>query len=302
MATLKQVQDSQGAAPTPTLNEMVGSNSGSFSSVIETDTIPQRQYVVFRLVRKKQRRLWLDGICDNCYNPKTKETERAYLVRGAKSIWQSDLTDLIKDMDKPNSYISKNRIGLLFEDGICRIPITEKNQLEFARVNINNVGKSRSGAGKYSFYEYDAQDEQKLRLEKQMHRIKMITKANEMPEDKVKKVAVFMGISLVDELGYPKTPDGVKSELMIKADLQPDFFERLIDSKEVDISWMVRKAILDAKIDLTAQHGTALWSGGKGFIARVPSNRKAYEYLTELAMTNSDEGRQFKEQLEQIVT
>lgn len=201
MATLKQVQESQSSTETPTLNELVGSNSGSFSSVIETDNIPQRQYVVFRLVRKKQRRLWLDGICDNCYNPKTKETERAYLIRGTKSIWQSDLTDLIKDMDKPNSYISKNRIGLLFEDGICRIPITEKNQLEFARVNTNNVGKNRNGAGKYSFYEYDAQSEQALRLEKQMHRIKMITKANEMPEDKVKKVAVFMGISLVDELG-----------------------------------------------------------------------------------------------------
>ena len=296
----KQVQESQSSTETPTLNELVGSNSGSFSSVIETDNIPQRQYVVFRLVRKKQRRLWLDGICDNCYNPKTKETERAYLIRGTKSIWQSDLTDLIKDMDKPNSYISKNRIGLLFEDGICRIPITEKNQLEFARVNTNNVGKNRNGAGKYSFYEYDAQSEQALRLEKQMHRIKMITKANEMPEDKVKKVAVFMGISLVDELGYPKTPDGIRSELMIKADLQPEAFERLVDSKEVEVSWMVRKAILDAKIDLTAQQGTALWAGGKGFIGKVPSNRKAYEYLTELAMTNSDEGRQFLEQLKTI--
>lgn len=300
MATLKQVQESQSSTETPTLNELVGSNSGSFSSVIETDNIPQRQYVVFRLVRKKQRRLWLDGICDNCYNPKTKETETAYLIRGTKSIWQSDLTDLIKDMDKPNSYISKNRIGLLFEDGICRIPITEKNQLEFARVNTNNVGKNRNGAGKYSFYEYDAQSEQALRLEKQMHRIKMITKANEMPEDKVKKVAVFMGISLVDELGYPKTPDGIRSELMIKADLQPEAFERLVDSKEVEVSWMVRKAILDAKIDLTAQQGTALWAGGKGFIGKVPSNRKAYEYLTELAMTNSDEGRQFLEQLKTI--
>jgi len=303
MSNLKQAQEAQSSTPTPTLNELVGTNSGSsFSSVIDTETMPQRQYVVFRLVRKKQRRLWLDGICDNCYNPKTKETERTYLVRGAKSIWQSDLTDMIKDMDKPNSYISKNRIGLLFEDGICRIPITEKNQLEFARVNTNNVGKSRNGAGKYSFYEYDAQSEQALRLEKQMHRIKMITKANEMPEDKMKKVAIFMGISLVDELGYPKTPDGVRSELMIKADLQPDFFEKLVDSKEVEISWMVRKAIGDSTIDLTAQQGTALWAKGGGFIARIPSTKKPHEYLTELAMTNSDEGRQFLEQLKAIST
>jgi hypothetical protein len=88
---------------------------------------------------------------------------------------------------------------------------------------------------------------------------------------------------------------------MIKADTQPDIFERLVDSKEVEISWLVRRAIIEAKIDLTAQQGTALWASGKGFIAKIPSNKKPYEYLTELAMTNSNEGRQFKEQLETIV-
>ena len=301
MANLQQVQNSQSPTSTPTLNEMVGSNKGGFSSSV-IDTVPERQYVVFRLVRKKQRKLYIDGICDNCFNPKTKETERAYLIRGAKSIWQSDLTDLIKDIDKPNSYISKNRISLLFEDGICRIPITEKNQLEYARVHQHNVGKNRTGAGKYDYYEYDANEEQKLRLEKQMQRIKMITKANEMAEDKMKKVAVFMGVSLVDELGYGKSMDGIRSELMIKADTQPDIFERMVDSKEVEVSWLVRRGIMDAKIDLTAQQGTALWAGGKGFIAKIPSTKKPYEYLTELAMTNSDEGRQFLEQLQTIVT
>jgi len=298
--SLQQVQDSQSAA-SPTLNEMIGTNTIN-TSFVDPSPLAVKQYIVFRLVKKKQRRLWLDGICDNCYNPETKETERTYLVRGAKSIWQSQLTDLIKDIDKPNSYISKNRIGVLFEDGVCRVPVADKNTLEFLRVNINNVGKNRVSAGKYGFYEYDANEEQKFRLEKQMHRIKMITKANEMPEDKMKKVAVFMGIGLADEMGYAKSPDGIRAELMIKADLQPDIFERLIDSKEVEVSWLVKKAILDAKIDLTAQQGTALWAGGKGFIGKVPSNRKAHEYLTELAMTNSDEGRQFLEQLKTIVT
>jgi len=156
MATLKQVQESQSATSTPTLNEMIGSNNGFQSSVVETAHLPEKQYIVFRLVRKKQKRLWLDGICDNCENPKTKDVERTYLIRGAKSIWQSELSDLIKDIDKPNSYISKNRIGVLFEDGVCRVPIKDKNMLEFLRVNTNNVGKSRAGAGKYGFYEYDA--------------------------------------------------------------------------------------------------------------------------------------------------
>lgn len=301
MATLQNVQDSLRPDSNKTLNEVIGTNMGQ-SSIIEPVQPAKQGYVIFRLVKKKQRRLRIDGICDNAFNPKTKETERAYLIRGTKSIWQSDLTDLIKDIDKPSSYINKNRISLLFEDGICRIPITDKNQLEYARVNIHNVGKNRTGTGKFDYYEYDPQEEQKFRLEKQMHRIKMISKANEIPEDKMKKLAAFMGISFLDELGMPKGVEGVRSELMIKADTQPELFERYIDSREVEISWLVRRAILDTKIDLTAQNGSALWAGGQGFIAKIPSTRKAYEYLTELAMTNSDEGRTFLEQLKTSVT
>lgn len=298
MSTLQLAQENQGT----TLNEKISTGTNFQSSLIEPVTPAKQGYVIFRLVKKKQRRLRIDGICDNAYNEKTKETERAYLIRGTKSIWQSDLTDLIKDIDKPNSYINKNRISLLFEDGVCRVPITDKNMLEYARVNTHNVGKNRTQAGKFDYYEYDAQEEQKLRYEKQMHRIKMITKANEMAEDKMKKLAAFMGVSFMDELGMPKGMDGVRAELMIKADTQPEQFEKYLDSKEVEISWLVRRAILDAKIDLQAQAGNALWAGGKGFIGKVPSNRKAYEYLTELAMTNSEDGRRFKEQLEQIVT
>ena len=301
MATLKNVQDSQSPTSNPSLNEVVYLGSNYQSSLIDTNP-PKQGNIIFRLVKKKQRRLRIDGICDNAINPKTKERERIYLIRGAKSIWQSDLTDLIKDIDKPNSYISKNRMSLLFEDGICRIPVDDERTLEYARANTHNVGKNRAGSGKYDYYEYDAHEEQKIRLEKQMTRINLITKLSTMEEVKMKKIAAFVGVSFVDELGMPKGMDGVRSELMLKADTQPELVEKYIDSKEVEISWLVRRGILDAKIDLTAQAGTALWSGGKGFIAKIPSNRKPYEYLTELAMTNSDEGRTFKEQLEQIVT
>lgn len=303
MATLKNVQDSMQSNGEKTLNETLGSPSNFSSSIIpEVPAVPQQEYVIFRLVNKKQRRLWIDGICDGCYNAKTKEYERTYLIRGAKSIWQSDLVDLIKDLDKPNSYINKNRLGLLFEDGICRVAVKDERRLEYARVNTKNVGKNRSGAGKYDYYEYDPAEEQKSKLEKQMNRIKLITKVNEMSNDKIKKLAAFLQIPLVDEMGYPKTEDGVKAELLVKADTQPQIVEKYMDSREVEVQWLVRKAIIDAKIDLQAQGGNAIWAGGKGFIAKIPSVRKPYEYLTELAMTNSDEGRQFLEQLKQVVT
>lgn len=299
MATLAHINDSKNSKSDQTINEKIDAGINYSSQILDTKEIKQG-YVIFRLVKKKTRRLRLDGICDNCLNPKTGKRERAYLIRGAHSIWQSELGDLIRDLDKPNSYINKNRMSITFEDGICRIPISEENQLEFARVNLHNVGKNRNGAGKYDYYEYDAHEEQKLRFAKAQHRIKMISTANEMPIEKAKRLAAFLGISFVDELGQPKGEDGVRSELMLKADSQPELFEKYLDSKEVDISYMVRRAIIEAKIDLTAQNGNALWAGGKGFIAKIPAGRKHYEYLTEFAMTNSEEGRNFLEQLTQV--
>ncbi len=303
MATLKNVQDSMNPNSEQTVSQKIDAgNFGGGSLTIEQPKPAKQGYVIFRLVRKKQRRLHIDGICNNALNPKTGKRERAYLIRGANSIWQSELGELVRDIDKPSSYINKNRISLDFEDGICRVPVDDENMLEFARVNSHNVGPNRAGAGKYDYYEYDAQAEQVLRLEKQTKRINMIIRVKDMAEDKMKKLAAFVGVSFMDELGMPKGTEGIRAELMLKADVQADLLEKYIDSKEVEVQWMVRRAILDAKIDLTGQAGNALWSGGKGFIAKIPSTRKAHEYLTELAMTNSDEGRQFLEQLQTLAT
>jgi len=45
-----------------------------------------------------------------------------------------------------------------------------------------------------------------------------------------------------------------------------------------------------------------IWAGGGGHIGKIPAGRKPVEYLTELAMTNSNEGKQFKQQLETLGT
>jgi hypothetical protein len=174
--------------------------------------------------------------------------------------------------------------------------------LEFMRKNKHNVGKRISGAGKFDFYEYDPATEQKERMAKQLLKIEMVVKVKEMPEDRMKKLASFFGIAFVDELGQLKSAEGIRTELMLKADNDPVTFQKYIDSKEVEISYLVKRAIIDAKIDLGGQTGNATWANGKGFIAKIPSSRKPYEYLTELAMTNSDEGRKFKEQLETLIT
>jgi len=258
-------------------------------------TVPAQTYIVFRLVNKKVKRLTLDGICHNVKNPKTGQYETIRLIRGASSIWTSELTELLKDKD----YVSKNRIGIQFLDGICRIPSNRKTELDYAKFHLSNVGKNRGIPGKYNFYEYDAAEEQKMRFDKQMTRIHLIQQIGSMQEDKMVKLALFLGIKPNDEeVGTPKTPDGFRSELLIKADSQPDIVAKYMDAKEVEVSYMVRKGIIDAKIDLGGQTRNVIWAGNAGFICKLPEGRKAIEYLTEFAMTNSNEGRQFKEQLE----
>lgn len=298
MATLKDIEESQKSS------KDMAAPLNSFSSIMEapSTSMPmptasveaKQEYIIFRLVKKKRGRTHIDGICDNVLNPKTNRRERIWLLNGADSIWQSELLEVLKDKD----YVKRNRRSLLFEDGVARIHVNDERSIEFAKANTNNVGKNRTNPGKYSYYEYNAAAEQEDRLKLQMSRINMITQAKEMPSEKMRKLASFLGVVFYDDLGQPKGDDGIRTELMLKADTQPLLFSKYIDSEEVDIAYMVKKAIIDTKIDLTGQNGNALWANGKGFICKIPAGRKPHEYLTELAMTNSEQGRTFKEQLQ----
>lgn len=280
------------------VNEEVNLPIGGAFDSTPTGQEGERAYVVFKLVKKRKGRVYVDGICDNVMNPKTKRRERIYLLQGADSIWQSALTELLKDKD----YVKNNRRSLFFEDGVMRIRTIDDTALEFARLNTKNVGKQRSGSGKWDFYEYDAAEEQKAALARENKEIEMMLLAKQMEPTKMKKLAAFFGVRFVDDIGMPIGDDGVRTELIRIARRDPFKFEKYIDSSEVEVSWLVKRAILDAKIDLTGQAGNALWADGKGFICKVPADRRPYEYLTELAMTNSDEGRKFKEQLQSVAT
>lgn len=272
---------------------------------IPIDILPEEKEkevynVIYKLVKKKKGRLWLDNCCDNVKNPTTNKTERIWLFNGVDSIWNTDLENILKD----KSRYERARKGrdIVFVDGILRVRSDDALMIEFLDRNTNNIGKRRTGSGKCDYYKYDPQQEQKERMDKQMLKINMVVKANEMPIESAKKLASFFGIAFVDEIGQVKSDEGIRTELMIKADSDPVTFQKYIDSKEVEISFLVKRAILDNKIDLGGEQRNAAWSKGGGFIAKIPSTRKAYEYLTELAMTNSDDGRRFKEQLETSVT
>lgn len=258
--------------------------------------------VIFKLVKKKKGRLWLDNCCDNVPNPKKQNIpERIWLLNGAHSIWDNEIENILKDKDRYNR--ARRGRDIIFIDGICRVPSSDILMLEFMRLNRHNIGDRKVGSGKFDFYEYSPAKEQEERNKKQMLKIQMILKAGEMDFSEKgygRKIASFLGVPMVDETGFPFTADGLKTELMLKVDSDPSTFQKYLDSEEVIISYYVRRAISDAKIDLGGESRSVTWAQGKGYIAKIPVDRKAYEYLTELALTNSDEGRKFKEQLKQI--
>ncbi len=260
--------------------------------------VPQ-QFVIFKLVNEKMNKCTLDGICHNVENPTTKKRETMRLLRGAPSIWTSDLTELLKDKD----YVNKNREGLQFIGTICRIPLGDVNKIEYARHHISNVKERRNGAGKFDFYEYDAKEESKRKHSATMSRLKMVQTVTLMEENKMIKLALFLGIRPTDdEIGIPKDPEDFRNELVILADKRPDMVERYLTSPEVEIAALIRKGIQENKIDLGSQNGNALWAGSGAFICKIPTGEKVVAYLTQFAMTNSNEGREFQEKLETIVT
>lgn len=266
------------------------------SSTVNDDT--PGEYVVFKLVSSNRRGgVYIDGI-DDVYNPATKKVERIRLLAGIDTIWQREQKDITPE------YVKNNRRSLEFKRGVrlLQIPKWDTTMLEFARICRHNVGAPNRKTGSRSeFYEYNPMRQEQEELKNEVYGIEMAIKAKELKDEQAEKVAAFLGIRLVNDLGFKKTPDGIRAELMIAAKRDPKKFEGCIDSKEVEVQYMVRKAISDAKIDVGGASGNVLWGSG-GTICRVPMGRNTIDYLTELALTNSDEGRAFLSQLQKVST
>lgn len=267
---------------------------------IPTDILPeerpQQQYnVIFKMVKKRNGRVRLDNCARNVLNTKTGLLERIWYLDGAQSIWDSELNHILSNKERYDR--ARRGMDITFVEGILRVRNDDKLLLEFLRKNPNNVGKAKTNSGKWSFYEYNPAEEQAERHQKQLMQIEMVLKVKDMDIEKVKRLASFFGITFVDEIGMLKSDEGIRTELMLKAQNDPSTFQKYIDSKEVEVSYLVKKAILSNKIDLGGESKNATWANGHGYIAKIPANRKAYEFLTELALSPSEDGIKFLEKL-----
>src|SRR5574343_342790 len=131
------------------------------ADIVAADIVtPEPDFVVYKLHKKNGRgKVHIDGR-DDVINPATitKErpngvTERIWLLNGVTSIWDSELTEKLKDKE----FVMHNIRSLTFDShGFCRIPKWDTNAIEFAKHCRHNIeNKNRRGGSKMEFFLYD---------------------------------------------------------------------------------------------------------------------------------------------------
>lgn len=266
-------------------------------AVQDNQPIEEEKFVIFKLVdNTKQGGVHLPNE-DDVINPVTKKVERIRLLSGIDTIWMKEQKDLTPE------FIKNNRRTLSFFRGakILRIPETDVAALEFARICRFNIGApNRKTGSRYEFFEYNPKKQEEEALKKEMLEIEMAIQASKEPEVSMRKHAYFLGVSMFDEYGLPKSTEGIRSQYILMAKRQPARFKKTLGSKEVEVSFLIKKAIIENLIDLGGHSGNVNWAQG-GFIAKVPLGRDTHEYLVELALnTTSEEGRRFLSQLQDM--
>jgi len=249
-------------------------------------------FKIFKLSdTKKNGRYHMEGI-DDVWNEKKGRMERIRLLRGYPSIWVEDQKGLEK------SFVEQNRRSLIFNRRVLRIADYDVEALEFLSLcNANLDNPNKKGTRKITFFQWNPQRTAELERAKRVAKVEAIKYASLASEDEMRKHCNFLGITFTDELGMPKSMDALRNDYELYAEAQPNKFMQSAGSKEVEIAFIVKKALIDNKIDTTTKRGSAYWSNNGGFICKIPADKKPQNYLVEFAMFPQDEGKTFLEQL-----
>lgn len=252
-------------------------------------------YKVFKLTDTgKKGKYHMEGI-DDVWDPDKKKMVRIRLLRGFPSIYMEDQKNL-----EPQ-FISSNRRSLVFDARILRVPDYDTSAIEFLqKCNSNVDNPNKKGTRKLTFFEWNPQRQAEVERKKRLDRIEAIKFATMATVEDMRKHANYLGINATDDLGFPKSDDAMRNDYELYAESQPSKFMQSAGSREVEVAFVVKKAILDSKIDLTAKVGSAYWANDGGFICRIPSGVKPQDYLVEYAMLPQEESKQFLNQLKKL--
>jgi hypothetical protein len=251
-----------------------------------------RPMVIFKLRNPPNGKVHLDGI-DDVFDTETKRMRRLRLIRGATTIWMDEQ----EKMDK--SFLEKNRISITFVAGNL---ICDQQKDEFiikaARLmNANEGNANRIPGKKRSFYEWDASAEEKEAFAKELLEAKVVQLAMNQPFEKMKKHALYLRLPITNEMGQIRGEEGIRALYLRAAKADPKKFQDTLDSKEVELGYLIRRAIIDAKIEVSTSG--MKWAAGQA-ICRLPHGREAVDYLIEFAMLPTEESKSFVERLEKM--
>ena len=252
-------------------------------------------YKVFKLTDTgKKGKYHMEGI-DDVWDPDKKKMVRIRLLRGYPSIYMDDQKNL-----EPQ-FISSNRRSLVFDARILRIPDYDTTAIEFLeKCNSNVDNPHKKGTRKLTFFEWNPQRQAEVERKKRLDRIEAIKFATMASVEDMRKHANYLGINATDDLGFPKSDDAMRNDYELYAESQPNKFMQSAGSKEVEVAFVVKRAILDSKIDLTAKAGSAYWANDGGFICKIPTGVRPQDYLVEYAMLPQEESKQFLNQLKKL--
>ena len=253
-------------------------------------------FKIFKLSdTKKNGKYHMEGI-DDVWNEKKNRMERIRLLRGYPSIWVEDQKGLEK------SFVEQNRRSLIFDRRVLRVADYDVEALEFLSLcNANLDNPNRKGTRKITYFQWNPQRTAELERAKRVAKVEAIKYASLASEEEMRKHCNFLGIPFVDELGMSKSPEALRNDYELYAEAQPNKFMQSAGTKEVEIAFVIKKALIDNKIDTTTKRGSAYWSNNGGFICKIPADKKPQHYLVEFAMFSQDDSRAFLEQLNKLM-
>jgi hypothetical protein len=262
---------------------------------IEETTEIEKPYVVFCLKEERpQGQLIMEGRCLNVLNPHTKKRDNLRLLRGVPTCWESEQKDLPKDYEKTN------QLTVDFAANLISVPREEPHVIEFLRNHKQNINSVNFNAHSFHFYEYDTEvlakeEEQKMQDQMKAGELAFSTKSEEI----VKHLG-YLGGNLIDEkTGFQKSPQSLKADYFQFSQKHPKKFLETYNSPFVNLTYVVKKAITDSKIDLHKVPGTAHWADG-GFICTLTPKKNAATCIVEFAMSISNESKDFMNRLNAI--
>jgi hypothetical protein len=230
------------------------------------------------------------------FDPQSNSVRTIRLIRGASSIWMDEQEGFTPQ------YIQRNKQDIVFNNGILRVPRTNRTLLNFL-LNSDDYDKKenrmRNKKARYTLV--NTAENESNELKKEEGRLRAINFAMNASVEDMMIHAQYLGIGMTNEYGEQKTIAKVRVEYANKAGTNPDAFMKSAGTTISKVQFFVKKGLDDGHIDVSTKKGYACWKDG-AVICEIPLGKKAYESITEFAMTKTKEANEFYETVKNVVS